>query len=149
MIFYYMLATLGGIPMYAELQTSSEIDSADDPRRFDIGVADGAGRLHKIPATAGFSAMELIRAAGLPIKAECGGAGVCATCHCRIVAPRQAELPPPTDEELEKLDSIPTADDRSRLACQIHVTETLAGLILELQPESMTGPFPVALEAAE
>ena len=135
--------------MYADAHATSDIDSADALRLFDIGVADTGGQLHKIPAAAGFSAMELIRAAGLPIKAECGGAGVCATCHCRIVASDALEVPQPSEEEQEKLDSIPTADDRSRLACQIHVTQSMAGLILELQPDSVTGPMPVALELAE
>jgi ferredoxin, 2Fe-2S len=90
-----------------------------------------------IEATTGFSAMELIRASGVPIKAECGGAGVCATCHCRVPDNWMPHLPRPTIDELEKIDELPAADDRSRLACQIHITDALAGLILELQPDSV------------
>jgi 2Fe-2S ferredoxin len=73
----------------------------------------------------------------LPIKAECGGAGVCATCHVRIPSSWQRLLPPPSPEELAKLDEIPGADDTSRLACQLMMTEELDGLIVEVQPDSL------------
>ena len=89
-------------------------------------------------AAPGFRVMELIRAFGLPIKAECGGAGVCATCHVRIPLAWADSLPPPSEEELARLDEIPDADETSRLACQIMMTEDLDGLELELQPDSMT-----------
>ena len=123
----------------------------DEPRLFSIAVALAGGEMHKIEAAAGFSAMELIRAAGVPIAAECGGAGVCATCHCRVPDAWAAHLPQPTDEEQEKLDAIPLADDRSRLSCQIQITDALAGLVLELQPDSVKlGAWqPPYLDAAE
>ncbi len=92
---------------------------------------------HLIDAAVGFNAMELIRAAGLPIKAECGGAGICATCHCRVPDAWAQHLPAASDEEQNKLDEIPTADDRSRLACQIRFTHALDGLVLEVQPDSL------------
>lgn len=74
---------------------------------------------------------------GLPIKAECGGACVCATCHVRIPQSWQHLLPPPSDEELAKLDEIPGADENSRLACQLMMTDELDGLEVELQPDSL------------
>ena len=49
----------------------------------------------------------------------------------------QRLLPPPSDEELAKLDEIPDADETSRLACQIMMTDDLDGLELELQPDSL------------
>lgn len=104
------------------------------------------GSAHKIGAAPGFNAMELIRAAGVPIKAECGGAGVCATCHCRVPEAWAARLPAANDEEQDKLDEIPSADDRSRLACQIRFTDSLDGLVLELQPDSLNPDY---LDAAE
>ncbi len=110
----------------------------------EVRFADGA--THAIDAAPGFNAMELIRAAGLPIKAECGGAGVCATCHCRVPDAWASRLPAANDEEQDKLDEIPWADDRSRLACQIRFTNSLDGLVLELQPDSL---HPATLDAAE
>lgn len=101
----------------------------------NVALADGAR--FQPEAAAGFRVMDLIRAYGLPIRAECGGAGVCATCHVRIPEAWRALLPPPSDEELAKLDEIPDADDNSRLACQIVMTDELDGLEIEVQPDSL------------
>lgn len=101
----------------------------------NVALADGAR--FRPEAAAGFRVMDLIRAYGLPIRAECGGAGVCATCHVRIPEAWRALLPPPSDEELAKLDEIPDADDNSRLACQIVMTDELDGLEIEVQPDSL------------
>ena len=103
--------------------------------RLDVRLADG-GRFQP-EAAPGFRIMELIRAYGLPIKAECGGSGVCSTCHVRIPAAWQELLPPPSDDELARLDEIPGADGSSRLACQIFMTEELDGLELEVQADSL------------
>ena len=99
-----------------------------------------------IDAAPGFNAMELMRAAGVPIKAECGGSGVCATCHCRVPAEWAERLPAPANDEIDKLDEIPSADDRSRLSCQIQMTNELDGLVLEVQPDSLERRY---LDAAE
>jgi ferredoxin, 2Fe-2S len=117
-----------------------------DPPLLGVEVRLTNGAVHKIEAAAGFTAMELMRAAGLPIIAECGGAGVCATCHCRVPEVWAARLPAASDEELAKLDEIPSANDNSRLACQIKFEDSLDGLVLELQPDSLR---PHYLDAAE
>ena len=124
---------------------------ADEPRLFTIAVQIAGANRQNIEAAAGYSAMELMRAGGIPVIAECGGAGVCATCHCRVPETWAAKLPQPTDEELEKLDELPWADDRSRLSCQIRVTDQHAGLVLELQPDSTKrgAQLPRFLDAAE
>lgn len=101
----------------------------------DVRLTDGSR--FRCEAAEGFRVMELIRAYGLPIKAECGGAGVCATCHVRVDARWRELLPPPSDEELAKLDDVPGADERSRLACQIEMTAELDGLELTLDPDSL------------
>lgn len=124
---------------------TSAPDTVDQPfLAIEVRMADGA--VHKIEAAAGYNAMELIRAAGVPIKAECGGSGVCATCHCRVPEAWAGRLPTPSDEEQDKLDEIPWANDRSRLSCQIQMTGELDGLVLELQPDSL---HQRTLEAAE
>ncbi len=109
---------------------------ADEPfLTLNVRLADGSH--FKPEAAAGFRIMELIRAYGLPIKAECGGAGVCATCHVRIADRWRDRLPEPSDEELAKLDDIAGADDGSRLACQLVMTSDLDGLELEVQADSL------------
>ena len=123
-----------------------EADAVDEAPHLGLQVQLSGGVIHRIDAAAGFNAMELIRAAGVPIKAECGGSGVCATCHCRVPEAWAAKLPAPANDEQDKLDEIPSADGRSRLSCQIQMTDELDGLLLELQPDSIHPQF---LDAAE
>jgi ferredoxin, 2Fe-2S len=117
-----------------------------DPPLLGVEIRLGGGIACKIEAAAGFNAMELMRAAGLPIKAECGGAGVCATCHCRVPEAWATRLPAASEDEMAKLDEIPSANVNSRLSCQIQFDETLDGLVLELQADSIHPRF---LDAAQ
>lgn len=107
----------------------------DTPLTLNVRLADG--RRYQPEAAEGFRVMELIRAHGLPMKAECGGAGLCATCHVRIPAAWREMLPPPTAEELAKLDEIADSDEGSRLSCQIMMTPGLDGLELEIASDSL------------
>jgi 2Fe-2S ferredoxin len=95
------------------------------------------GTVHELQALDGWRVMEVIRDWGLPIKAECGGACACATCHVWVDPEWVAKLVPPSDEELEMLDGAFQVDERSRLCCQIIMSDTLDGLELELAPESL------------
>lgn len=106
-----------------------------------VNVAAG-GRSWIADAAPGFSIMEIIRAFGIPMKAECGGSAVCSTCHVRVPEDWAARLPAASDEELARLDEIAGADERSRLACQIRMHEDLDSLEVEVQPDS------IALHAA-
>ena len=49
-----------------------------------IHVTDQDGIRHTLEALEGFRVMEIIRDWGLDIKAECGGACACATCHVYV-----------------------------------------------------------------
>jgi len=102
-----------------------------------VNVRMPDGTVHRLEALEGWRVMEVIRDWGLPIKAECGGACACATCHVWVAQDWVAKLNPPTGEELEMLDGAFQVDDRSRLCCQIIMTPALDGLELELAPESL------------
>ena len=95
------------------------------------------GTVHRLEALEGWRVMEVIRDWGLPIKAECGGACACATCHVWVGDEWVAKLSPPSAEELEMLDGAFNVDKRSRLCCQIIMSPELDGLSLELAPESV------------
>ncbi len=80
--------------------------------------------------------MEIIRDNGLPIKAECGGALECATCHVYVADAWWDRLVPKSDEEDEKLDEAFLVKRHSRLSCQILMRDDLDGLEVTLAPES-------------
>lgn len=97
-------------------------------------VTDLDGKEHALDALDGWRAMEVIRDWGLPIKAECGGACACATCHVYVDEAWLSKLTGPTDEEIEMLDRAFEVKDNSRLSCQILMREDLDGLRLTLAP---------------
>lgn len=97
-----------------------------------IIVTDQDGQEHKLEAIEGWRVMEIIRDHGLPIKAECGGACACATCHVYVDDAWLDRLPPMRDEEEDMLDEAFDLQDNSRLSCQLIMNEDLDGLKLKL-----------------
>lgn len=99
-----------------------------------IFVIDHAGREHALEAVEGWRVMEIIREYGLPIKAECGGACACATCHVYVDEDWVNKIPAMRDDEEEMLDEAFDIQDNSRLSCQIILDEALDGLRVHLAP---------------
>lgn len=93
-----------------------------------IFVTDLKGQEHALEAVEGWRVMEIIREYGLPIKAECGGACACATCHVYVDEAWMDKIPPMRDDEEEMLDEAFNLQDNSRLSCQIIMSEELDGL---------------------
>ena len=99
-----------------------------------LNVVDREGVEHSLEALDGWRAMEVIRDWGLPIKAECGGACSCATCHVYVDPGWIDLLPAKSDEEEAMLDGCFEVEDTSRLACQILMRDALDGLKVTLAP---------------
>lgn len=97
-----------------------------------IFVTDLDGVEHALDAIEGWRVMEIIRDHGLPIKAECGGACACATCHVYVDESWYGRLVPKRDEEEDMLDSAMDVESNSRLSCQIIMSEDLDGLKVTL-----------------
>ena len=89
-------------------------------------MEDGAGERKSIqvPEDINLNLMEVLRASGYPVEATCGGMALCATCYLEIQEGATA-LHHRTDAELDMLDTLPSSNERSRLACQIRVTPDL------------------------
>lgn len=100
-----------------------------------ITVQDRTGVAHQLEATPGGRLMELIRDAGLPVRAECGGNCVCGTCHVYVDEPWRQHLTESELEEIAVLDEACAPQENSRLSCQITVTEALDGLKVTLAPD--------------
>jgi 2Fe-2S ferredoxin len=99
-----------------------------------IHVTDQKGKRHSLDAVEGWRVMEIIREHRLDIKAECGGACACATCHVYVAPEWAKKLHTPHDEENEMLDGAFLVEDTSRLSCQIIMSERLNGIELTLAP---------------
>ena len=100
-----------------------------------IIVKDREGKIHKLVADEGLVLMEIIRDAGLPIEAACGGCAACATCHVYVENNWDLKLEAIKDEEESMLDQTFNVKKNSRLSCQIEYTNNLNGIELTLAPE--------------
>ena len=99
-----------------------------------IHVTDQDGTRHTLEALEGFRVMEIIRDWGLDIKAECGGACACATCHVHVAENWTDQLHPIEAEEEDMLDQAFDVRDNSRLSCQLLMSAELDGLEVTLAP---------------
>ena len=100
-----------------------------------ITVTDQAGDVHELEGLEGWRVMEVIRDWGLNIKAECGGACACATCHVYVDPEFVKQLPALSADERDLLDTCTHLQDNSRLSCQIPVVNALDGLRVTIAPE--------------
>lgn len=103
---------------------------------FQVQDANGARRTIEVPEEINLSLMEVLRASEYPIEATCGGMALCATCYVEVIEGIE-RLGSPTDAELDMLDTLPSANAESRLACQIRVTPQLEGVVLQLKAPGM------------
>jgi ferredoxin, 2Fe-2S len=105
---------------------------------YKIFVTDLNGVEHTVEAYPDYQIMEIIRDAGLPILAQCGGSCACSTCHVYVHPDWVAKLAEPNDEEIGMLDGAFEVRDDSRLSCQMVFTPDLDGLKLTLAPGSVS-----------
>ena len=104
----------------------------------NITIKDREGKTHEVeaPTDMNMNLMEVIRSYELAPEGTigiCGGMAMCASCQCYIQSDHQ--LPEKSDDEEAMLAEAFFVKDNSRLGCQIHITEDLDGLEVELAPE--------------
>ena len=102
-----------------------------------IFVTDLDGITHELAAEPGWRVMEIIRDWGIPIKAECGGACQCATCHVFMDPDWHSHLPAKRTDEHDRLGDAPSENEHSRLSCQLIFSPEMDGLRLTLAPETV------------
>lgn len=107
-----------------------------EPEAPALLVEDRAGAVHRLEAVDGWRLMEIIRDHGLGMENACGGALACAECHVVLDAQSAGRVPPPRDDEVEKLDELPILYENSRLCCQIIWSDDMTGLKLKLAQET-------------
>lgn len=86
--------------------------------------ADGEKR-SEVEGKPGERLLEVAQADGQPLEGTCEGQMACSTCHVIVDAADFAKLPQASEMEEDLLDLASHVTRTSRLACQIHFTETL------------------------
>ncbi|MDZ7905563.1 MAG: 2Fe-2S iron-sulfur cluster-binding protein [Cypionkella sp.] len=95
-----------------------------------ITYVEFGGKENTINVANGMTVMEGARDNGVRgIEADCGGACACSTCHVYVDEAWVARLPKKDAMEEDMLDFAYQPDaNRSRLTCQIKVSDALDGL---------------------
>jgi len=94
---------------------------------------DSTGVRQEVEVECGYTLMEGAFNRQIPgMVAECGGAAACGTCHSYVAEEWLPRLPPVEDLEDSMLYMVDDRRDNSRLTCQIHMTDDLDGIELEI-----------------
>ena len=105
-----------------------------------IKITDRDGVLHEIeaPTDMNMNLMEVVRSYELAPEGTigiCGGMAMCASCQCYVISDHV--LPEKSDDEEAMLSEAFNVRENSRLGCQLHITEAMDGLEVELAPEEL------------
>jgi ferredoxin len=104
-----------------------------------IKITDREGVTHEVlaPTDMNLNIMEVVRMYELAPEGTigiCGGMAMCASCQCYVL--NSIEIPEKGDDEEAMLSEAFNVKHSSRLGCQIHITEEIEGLEIELAPEA-------------
>ena len=98
-----------------------------------IKYIDQKGNSKTIDVENGLTVMEGAVQNDIPgIDADCGGGMACATCHVYVKEGWLNKLPKKEDGEEDMLDMAFEPKPNSRLSCQLTVSDTLDGLIVDI-----------------
>lgn len=99
-----------------------------------ITYIEHSGKAHTVEVKTGMTVMEGARDNGIPgIEADCGGACACSTCHVYVAEDWVDKLPPKQPMEEDMLEFAYEPDlERSRLTCQLKVSDALDGLVVTM-----------------
>lgn len=97
-----------------------------------ITVVDREGNEHSLeaPTDMNMNMMEVCKSYELPVEGTCGGMAMCASCHMYILTDHS--LPSRNDDEEAMLDQAFFVKNNSRLGCQLHLTNDMDGLKVQL-----------------
>ena len=91
------------------------------------------GKEHVVEGDNGDSLMVIATSNLVPgIDADCGGECSCATCHVLVDDAWMTKLAPISETEESMLDLNPDREPKSRLSCQIPLSDDLDGIVVNL-----------------
>ncbi len=120
-------------PYYLDPRTSERaLEEMRDMAK--ITYIEHNGTEHVVDVANGLTVMEGARDNNIPgIEADCGGACACSTCHVYVHPDWFGKLPEidPMEEDMLEFAYEPDPE-RSRLTCQLKVTDALDGLVVQM-----------------
>jgi 2Fe-2S ferredoxin len=118
-------------PLFQGLEKST---AAGETAMAKITYIEHGGKEHVVEVANGLTVMEGARDNNIPgIEADCGGACACSTCHVYVDPAWVDKLPGKDAMEEDMLDfAYEPNPERSRLTCQIKVSDALDGLVVHM-----------------
>ena len=103
-----------------------------------LKITDRDGKTHDVmaPIDMAMNLMEVIRSYELAPEGTigvCGGMAMCASCQCYVNSYHQ--LPSMEEDEEAMLSEAFNVTEKSRLSCQISITNEIEGLEVTIAPE--------------
>ena len=103
-----------------------------------LKITDRDGKTHNVmaPIDMAMNLMEVIRSYELAPEGTigvCGGMAMCASCQCYVNSNHQ--LPLMEEDEEAMLSEAFNVNEKSRLSCQISITNEIEGLEVTIAPE--------------
>jgi len=119
------------------MSDNSDVTPEHRIRMCELVVTTREGETQTLEAAPGSTVMEVIRYAGIDeLLALCGGLCSCGTCHVHVDPAFADLLPAMTQDENDLLDASRHRDGRSRLSCQIRMSDILSGLRVTVADEA-------------
>lgn len=107
-----------------------------ETKMIDITFVDADKKKHDLQAKPGISLMEVAKAMDIRgIDADCGGNAACGTCAISFGDGWAQQLEGRSEEESDMLEFAVQEPSKCRLACQVQVTEDMAGLVAVVETE--------------
>ena len=97
-----------------------------------ITFIDPDGSRRQFEAALGDTLLEVGQENCIDLEGACEACMACSTCHVIVDEEWYGRLQPPSEEEKDLLDLVFNLERTSRLACQIHITGKLDGLVVSL-----------------
>lgn len=99
-----------------------------------IHITDRNAVVREIESAGDVVLMEILRELPYGVAAVCGGMLSCGTCHVYLRTQDASRFVPPSNEELQLLESIECRQPASRLSCQLYITPELGDFGLTIAP---------------
>lgn len=102
----------------------------------EISFVDADKKQHNLQAKPGMTLMEVAKAKDIRgIDADCGGNAACGTCAISFGDNWNHVLEGRSEEEDDMLEFAVQEPGKCRLACQVQVTDDMAGMIAVVETE--------------
>ena len=104
-------------------------------RDVEFTIERANGERVAVSAGEGDTLLEVCQDNGLDeVEGVCGGACSCTTCHIILSRALFDALPPPGEDELDRLDLAVAVEETSRLGCQVQVdSDRFGGTVGEVR----------------